>query len=661
MSDTVLVVDDSLTVRMDLADAFQAAGFHAIPCSTIAEARAVLDRDPVAAVVLDVLLPDGDGVELLAQLRAAAATATIPIVMLSTEAEVADRIRGLSSGANEYVGKPYDASYVVACIRELLRGRVAPEPGKISVLVIDDSTTYREELRAALEADGYASLGAGTGEEGLHMAADLRPGAVIVDGMLPGIDGATVIRRLRMDAITRGLPCLLLTASEGSEVELRALDAGADAFVRKEDDLSVVLARLRAVIRATAPLEAAAVTTSLLGPKKILAVDDSPTYLHQLGDGLRGEGYDVVLAHSGEEALDLLSFQPVDCILLDLLMPGLGGRETCRRIKATPIVRDVPLIILTALEDREAMIEGLAAGADDYITKSGEFEVLRARVRAQLRRKQFEDENRHIREELMRTEMEAAEAKAAHRLAETRASLLDELERKNAELEAFSYSVAHDLRAPLRGIDGFSEALLQDYGTVLDEQARHYLLRVRAHADRMRELIDDLLQLSRVGRADLLRGRVNMSEIASQVLADLHRIEPERHVVGNVQDGLTTEADSHLMRVALENLLGNAWKFTANVDPAQIEFGVTEGERGTSFFVRDNGAGFDMSYVNRLFRPFQRLHRERDFPGTGIGLATVYRVIDRHGGRLWAEAAVGRGATFYFTVPPARARGSSQS
>jgi light-regulated signal transduction histidine kinase (bacteriophytochrome) len=261
----------------------------------------------------------------------------------------------------------------------------------------------------------------------------------------------------------------------------------------------------------------------------------------------------------------------------------------------------------------------------------------------------------------MRTEMEAAEAKAAHRLAETRASLLDELERKNAELEAFSYSVAHDLRAPLRGIDGFSEALLQDYGTVLDEQARHYLLRVRAHADRMRELIDDLLQLSRVGRADLLRGRVNMSEIASQVLADLHRIEPERHVVGNVQDGLTTEADSHLMRVALENLLGNAWKFTANVDPAQIEFGVTEGERGTSFFVRDNGAGFDMSYVHRLFRPFQRLHRERDFPGTGIGLATVYRVIDRHGGRLWAEAAVGRGATFYFTVPPARARGSSQS
>ena len=578
--------------------------------------------------------------------------------MLSTESEIADRIRGLSTGANEYVGKPYDAGYVVARIRELLRGRGATEPGKTCVLVIDDSTTYREELRAALEREGYASIGAATGEEGLRMAADQRPAAIIVDGILPGIDGPTVIRRLRLDALTRGLPCLLLTASEGSDAELRALDAGADAFVRKEDDLSIILARLRAIIRAATPLERA-VTTSLLGPKKILAVDDSATYLHQLGDALRGEGYDVVLAHSGEEALDLLAIQSVDCILLDLLMPGLGGGETCRRIKAAPIVRDVPLIILTALEDREAMIEGLAAGADDYITKSGEFEVLRARVRAQLRRKQFEDENRHIREELLRKEMEAAEAQAARRLAETRASLLEELERKNEELEAFSYSVAHDLRAPLRGIDGFSEALIQDYGTLLDEQARHYLLRVRAHAERMRQLIDDLLQLSRVGRADLMRGRVNLSEIASQVLADLRRIDPDRHVEGSVQDGITTMADSHLMRVALENLLGNAWKFTSKVDPGRIEFGVTDGERGPSFYVRDNGAGFDMNYVNRLFRPFQRLHRERDFPGTGIGLATVYRVIDRHGGRLWAEAAVGRGATFYFTVPPARVRGSS--
>ncbi len=335
-------------------------------------------------------------------------------------------------------------------------------------------------------------------------------------------------------------------------------------------------------------------------------------------------------------------------------MPGIGGREACRRIKATPLVREVPLIILTALEDREAMIEGLAAGADDYISKSGEFGVLRARVRAQLRRKQFEDENRHIREELLRKELETAEAVAARQLADTRAALLSELERKNEELEAFSYSVAHDLRAPLRSIDGFSDALLQDFGEGLDQQARHYLQRIVVSAARMRELIDDLLQLSRVGRADLSRGRVNLSDIARQVLAELRRGDPEREVVEKVQDGLTTDADSHLLRVAMENLLGNAWKFTAKVQGAEIQVGETESDRGPSFFVRDNGAGFNPDYSNRLFRPFQRLHRERDFPGTGIGLATVYRVIDRHGGRVWAEGAVGRGATFFFTIPPAR-------
>jgi two-component system, NtrC family, sensor kinase len=416
----------------------------------------------------------------------------------------------------------------------------------------------------------------------------------------------------------------------------------------------VILARLRAVLRAASSQEGGLLTSSLLAPKKILAVDDSSTYLQELAEALRGEGFDVMLARSGEEALDLLAVQPVDCILLDLMMPGLGGRETCRRIKAAPVVRDVPLIMLTAVEDRSAMIEGLAAGADDYISKAGDFDVLRARVRAQLRRKQFEDETRSIREELLRKQIEASEAQAARELAETRASLLDELQRKNEELEAFSYSVAHDLRAPLRGIDGYSEALIQDYGEVLDTQARHYLGRVRASAARMRELIDDLLELSRVGRADLRRGRVDLSEIAGQVLADLRRIDPQRCVVERIEDGLVTDADSHLIRVALENLLGNAWKFTSKVDAAEIHVGLAAAERGAPFFVRDNGAGFDMERSKRLFRPFQRLHGEREFPGTGIGLATVYRVIDRHGGRVWAESAVGRGATFYFTIPPAR-------
>jgi DNA-binding response OmpR family regulator len=656
MSETILIVDDSLTVRMDLADAFAAAGFQPLPCATAAEARAVLSRGPVGIVILDVLLPDADGVDLLKEIRGSPSASSAVVLMLSSEAEVKDRIRGLQRGADEYVGKPYDAVYVVARAQELMGGRRASVTGLTTVLVIDDSQTFREELRRALAAAGYLVVMASTGEEGLRVAASCRPGVIVVDGTLPGIDGATVIRRVRLDAALRNVPCLLLTASDEKGAELRALDAGADTFVRKEDDFDVVLAKLAAVLRrASARALGEEETKSVLGPKKILAVDDSITYLHELTSALRGEGYDVVLARSGEEAIELLGVQTVDCILLDLLMPGISGEETCRRIKAAPAVREIPIIMLTALDDREAMIQGLGAGADDYISKSSEFEVLKARVRAQIRRKQFEDENRRIREELLCKELEAADARAARTLAETRAALVDELERKNRELEAFSYSVSHDLRAPLRTIDGFSAALLEDCADKLGPASTNDLHRVRAAAQRMGSLIDDLLELSRVGRAGLNRDRVSLSELARAVLIELQKSDPNREVEVDLQDNLVADADGRLLRIALENLFGNAWKFTAKVARTRIQFGGEHSTGGPVYFVRDNGAGFDMSYADKLFRPFQRLHAEGDFPGTGIGLATVHRIIDRHGGRVWAESAVGGGTTMYFTLGPGRA------
>ena len=654
MNETILIVDDSLTVRMDLAEAFGAAGFHPRPCSTIAEARRALAEGTVAVVILDVILPDGDGVELLKEIRASEAWSAIAVLMLSSETEVKDRLRGLQTGADEYVGKPYDVEYLVAKVRELLRARTPSGVAVPAILLIDDSVTFRGVLSAALEGAGYAVLTAGSGEEGLRLAASQRPGAIVVDGLLPGIDGATVIRRIRLDAALRGIPCVLLTGSDDKGAELRALDAGADAFVRKEEDSDVILAKLAAVLRQADAGPLGDTKRSLLGPKRILAVDDSATYLQELAGALRGEGYDVILGRSGEEALDLLSVQTVDCILLDLVMPGIGGHETCRRIKSAPILRDIPLVMLTAMDDRLSMVEGLGAGADDFIPKSGDFEVLKARVRAQIRRKQFEDETRRIREELLSKALEATEARAARELAETRALLVDERERKNKELEAFSYSVSHDLRAPLRAIDGFSQALLEDHADHLDDKGRDYLRRVRAGAQRMGDLIDDMLQLFRVSRAELRHEPVDLTRLARSVVADLARQEPDRHVEVQIQDGLTVDGDVNLLRIVLDNLLGNAWKFAGKIERANIEVGAEQRDGHRAFFVRDNGAGFDMTYADNLFKPFQRLHSATEFPGTGIGLATVQKVIDRCGGRVWAEGAVGRGATFFFTLPPPR-------
>ncbi len=642
----VLIVDDSLTVRMDLAEAFEAAGFRAAPCASLAEARQHLSRAPVRVIVLDVLLPDGDGVTLLAELRRSAAHAGAVVLMLSSEADVADRIRGMDHGADDYVGKPYDASFVVAKAREL--AAMPRTAGVAPVLIIDDSPSYRDALRAAFEAAGYAVLAVPSGEEGLRLAAERRPSAIVVDGVLEGIDGAAVIRRVRLDAALRRTPCLLLTGSDDDGAELAALEAGADAFVRKDEDVELVLARLAAVLRGTGAA-AAESPVSLESPRRILAVDDSSTFLEELAGVLRADGFEVIPARSGEEALDLLAVQSVDCVLLDLVMPGLGGKETCKRIKSAPVVREIPLILLTAVDDRATMLDGLGAGADDYIPKSSEFEVLRARLRAQLRRKQFEDENRHIREQLLRREHEAAEAKAARELAETRAALAEELERKNQELEAFSYSVSHDLRAPLRAIDGFARALAEDCEERLDDAGRGHLRRIRAAAKRMGELIDDLLQLSRVTRAEIRRQPVDLAAIGRAVLRDLEARDPRR-VEAHFPDALAAEGDPGLLRAVLENLLGNAWKFTRGRDPTRIELGADERDGKTVFFVRDNGVGFDMAYAEKLFRPFQRLHAQSEFDGTGIGLATVHRIVTRHGGRVWAESAPDQGTTLYFTL-----------
>jgi DNA-binding response OmpR family regulator len=650
----VLIVDDSLTVRMNLAEILDAAALPAVACATLEEARRKLAERSFELVILDILLPDGDGIELLKDIRSMPSARDTAVMLLSTEAEIRDRVRGLTTGADEYVGKPYDPGYVVARARELVRrnGENAP-PGEATVLVIDDSVTFREALKAALEQASYRVIVSDSGEEGLRLASDQRPMAVVVDGQLPGIDGATVIRRIRLDAALRGLPCLLLTASDERGAELHALDAGADAFVRKDEDIDVILARLKAVLRSAggqSPDRAQERgTASLAAPKKILAVDDSETHLQELAEALRADGYEVVLARSGEEALQLLAVQRVDCVLLDLLMPGIGGRETCRRVKNAPGMRDIPIVMLTAVEDREAMIQGLSAGADDYIAKSSDFDLVRARVLAQIRRKQFEDETRRIREQLLRAELEAVEARTAREMAEERAKLVAELEAKNEELESFSHSVAHDLRAPLRSIDGFGLALLEDYADKLDDDGKQYLTYVRESAQQMSQLIDDMLALSQVTRGEFERATVDLSRIARSVGAELARAAPDRPVEFVVADGLIGDGDSRLMTIALENLLGNAWKYSGQRERARIEVGAIEGEPRT-FFVRDNGAGFDMAYADKLFGMFQRLHAKSEFEGTGIGLATVQRVIRRHGGRIWADAAVGRGATFFFTL-----------
>jgi len=218
------------------------------------------------------------------------------------------------------------------------------------------------------------------------------------------------------------------------------------------------------------------------------------------------------------------------------------------------------------------------------------------------------------------------------------------------ELEAFSYSVSHDLRTPLRSIDGFSRIIMDDYADKFDDKGKEYFQRVRLASQRMAELIDALLDFSRLSRADIVRKEVRLSELAQLVCSELEKAQPERLVRLSIQSDIKVIGDAKLLRIVLENLIGNAWKFTSQQPRAEIQFGSATQDGRLVFFVKDNGAGFDMTYRNKLFGVFQRLHSTKEFPGTGIGLATVQRIIHRHGGQVWAEGKVGKGSAFYFTL-----------
>ncbi len=628
----VLVLDDSMTVRMDLTEALEQAGMRVIGASTIAEARELLETEPIALALLDVVLPDGDGTELLAWLRSDPRFSEMPVLMLSSEADVKDRVRGLKIGASDYLGKPYDTASVIARVRQLTEAQ--RRPTRRTVLLVDDSVSTRMAMAQGLEGAGYAVLQAADGHEGLRIAARERPSAIIVDGVMPEMGGSTMIRRLRLDPALRSLPCLMITGSQETSNEVEALEAGADAFARKDADIELVLARLAAMLRSAEEIPTD--SRSLHAPKRVLVVDSNRAFLDEVSTILHDNGYDVAHTQSGHEALELLAVQRVDCILLAWGVPAAG--EVCTRIKTAASIRDTPLMVLTDVDDRMEMIEALSAGADDVTAKADGLELIAARLRAQIRRHEVDDERRRTRDQVLRGE------------------LTDQLERANAqlvatneELEAFSYSVSHDLRAPIRAINSFTSAVLEDTGHLLDEGSREYLQRVVRASTSMAEMIEALLELSRVSRAAIVREAVDLTSAATGLLDELSQRDPQRKVITRVAPGLSTTGDRRLVRVVFDNLLGNAWKFTSQREDARIEVGSEIRDGIPAFFVRDNGAGFDTAHAHSLFKPFKRLHTEKQFSGTGIGLATARRIVERHGGRIWAESSPGAGATFFVT------------
>jgi signal transduction histidine kinase len=381
----------------------------------------------------------------------------------------------------------------------------------------------------------------------------------------------------------------------------------------------------------------------------ILLVDDQPANLLALEAMLQGLGQNLIKAESGREALKWLLTHEFAVILLDVKMPAMDGFETATLIHQREKSRHTPIIFLTAAEKSETQtVRGYAVGAVDYLVKPVVPEFVRSKVAVFVELAKKTELLRRQARLLQESEHEARE------LAAVRADLVRDLEHKNRELESFSYAVSHDLRAPLRRIESFAGALTESHAEKLDATGIRFLDRIREASQQMSQLIDDVLHLSRLTRAELRDQELDLSAIVAMVLDRFKEAEPGRSVEIKIRPGVIAMGDAQLIRIALHNLLENAWKFTSKQPDARIEFGVTNIAGEPTYFVRDNGAGFDMTYVDRLFGPFQRLHLTSEFSGTGIGLATVQRIIHRHGGKVWAEGTVGQGATFHFTIGRSR-------
>ena len=362
---------------------------------------------------------------------------------------------------------------------------------------------------------------------------------------------------------------------------------------------------------------------------RLLIVDDEVALMTALCDTLQLENYHTTGFTSARQALEQLETQPFDLLLTDLMMPEMNGIELLRA--AQEINPDLASIVMTGHGTIATAVEALKSGALDYVLKPFRLDNLLPALTRALTVRNLLVENKQLQRSL---------------LERTR-----QLEASNADLEAFSYSVSHDLRAPLRAIDGFCGAFLKDYAREIPAEGLDLLTRVSAGAVRMNRLIDDLLHLSRFSRQPLQTHTVAMNPLVERIAASLQQQWPERQVQLKIDPLPDCNADGSLLEQVLTNLLSNAFKFTAQRAAAQIEVGAFRDGAEQVYFVRDNGAGFDMQHAGKLFGPFQRMHSQAEFPGTGIGLSIVHRIIRRHNGRTWAESQPERGATLFFSLP----------
>lgn len=476
----------------------------------------------------------------------------------------------------------------------------------MKVLIVDDNADDRRMLRLTFEYHECSVIEASNGREGVEMAVKEQPDIIISDALMPVMDGFQFLREIKTNPKTTAIPFLFYSATYTGQQEIDlAFSLGAEAFLSKPKEPEDIWQETLQILHASSSRKKAGIS----------ATETEEQFLRE---------YSHIVAAKLEEKIAELE---------KALVEREQAENEVRRLNADleQRVLDSTAALKQKVKELEESRLALVSLVEDLNLKTDELEKSNALLSQEIRQRQLAQEEITWLNEDLQHQKEVLEA-------------------TNKELESFSYSVSHDLRAPLRHISGYIGIIFDECAENLDPSTRHYLERIDRAGRKMHELIDALLKLSRLSRSEMTVSSVDLSGMVREIATAIQQPEPDRHVDFAIAEGITIRADESLMRVVMENLVNNAWKYTRHTAEAKIEFGAFSQNGKTVCFVKDNGAGFEMSNKDRLFGAFQRLHTDEEFEGSGIGLATVQRIIHRHKGRVWGEGKVNEGASFYFSV-----------